>query len=350
MRQLSCCIIILFLFFGTSWAQNGENPFELQGRPLSPVVVDTLVPAAVTDLPSAAPPTETAVGNPLELQKPADETTTTEQITPNEENPTETNEASDIVKGNPFELQGEYTNPNSIQEDTVPTPTKKGSKSKATKSADNNFLFGIVAFMLILLTLLVTLYRSLLQKIYRAFLNDNFLAMIHREEGSIVSIPYLILYFMFFVNGGIFVFLLLRFYGQLDENLFKTLCQCIFGLMGVFFLKHLSLKVMANVFPVAKEIKQYSFMIIIFSIILGITLVPVNIMVAYLPAAASHWIIYLTFLVILLIYLFRALRGIFLSSKYITFYKFHFFMYLCTVEIAPVLILVKFGLILAGIQ
>ena len=349
MRQLSCCIIILCLFLGTSLAQNGENPFELQGRPLSPTVVDTLVPTTGTNLPSADAPTETAVDNPLELQKPTEEASATEPITPNEENTTAASEVTEIVKGNPFELQGESRNPNRKQ-DTVQTPTKEGSKTKATQSADNNFLFGIVAFMLILLTLLVTLYRSLLQKIYRAFLNDNFLAMIHREEGSIVSIPYLILYFMFFVNGGILIFLLLRFYGQLDENLFKTLCQCIFGLMGIFFLKHLSLKIMANVFPVAKEIKQYSFMIIIFSIILGITLVPINIMLAYLPAAAGQWIIYLTFLLILLIYLFRALRAIFLSSKYITFYKFHFFMYLCTVEIAPVLILVKFGLILAGIQ
>ena len=292
MRQLGCCIIVIILFLGTNFAQNGENPFELQGREKNASV-------------------------------PAKENSSSE------------------VSDNPFELhQNRFRNKKQI------SGKKTKIKQKASLKSDNNFLFGIIAFMVILLTFLVSLYRSLIQKIYRAFLNDNFLKMIHREQGSIVSFPYLLLYLMFFLNGGIFIFLLLRFYGQLNANLFQILSQCIAGLIIIFLLKHLVLKVIANIFPVAKEIKQYSFMIIIFSIIIGFLLVPINVMLAYLPTVAIEWVIYLSFVLIVLIYLFRSLRGIFLSSKYVSLYKFHFFMYLCTVEIAPVLILIK----LAGIR
>lgn len=336
MRQLYCCIIIFLLSATTSLAQEGKNPFELQGRS-----------QATTE--QKATPRENVTDNPLELQGATKEAATDTNTLQTSPTPAKPDAAVPHRTGNPFELRGDA--PTTQQKkSTNTTVTRKQSSNKASVSADNNFIFGINAFMLILLTLLITLYRSLVQKIYRAFLNDNFLAMIHREEGGIVSIPYLLLYFLFFISGGTFLFLLLRYYGQLDDQLFKSWGQCIGVLSGVFFVKHLCLKIMANVFPVAKEIKQYSFMIIIFSIILGIILVPINIMLAYLPAQAVQWVIYLAFTLVLLIYLFRALRGIFLSSKYITFYKFHFFMYLCTVEIAPVLILVKFGLILAGIQ
>ena len=300
MRRLCCSIFILLLFLGTAIAQNGENPFELQGR------------------------------NTTRNSLPTD-SSATNVVSP--------------ISDNPFELRRNTQNKKKSY-----TAPSNSTKRKASTSADNNFRFGIIAFMIILLTLLVTLYRTLLQKIYRAFLNDNFLKMIHREEGSIISIPYLLLYLLFFINGGIFIFLLLRHYGQLSPALLQTLGQCILGLMAIFFLKHLVLKIIANVFPVTKEIKQYSFMIIIFSIILGLILAPINVMLAYLPEMATKSIIYLGFALIILIYAFRSLRSIFLCSKYITFYKFHFFMYLCTVEIAPVLILVKFGLTLAGIQ
>ena len=55
-------------------------------------------------------------------------------------------------------------------------------------------------------------------------------------------------------------------------------------------------------------------------------------------------------LIIFGITVFCILRGLFLASKYLSFHKFHFFMYLCTVEIAPVLVVVKLLLLKAGIH
>ena len=75
-----------------------------------------------------------------------------------------------------------------------------------------------------------------------------------------------------------------------------------------------------------------------------------SIFIAFAPSNLKLILIYLAFILIIGIYSFRVLRSLFLASKYISLHKFHFFMYLCTIEIAPVLILAKIIMLLTGIQ
>ena len=107
---------------------------------------------------------------------------------------------------------------------------------------------------------------------------------------------------------------------------------------------------MEIIFPVDKEIKQYSFSLVIFSSILGLALVPFNIIVAFASDSLAQTALYGGLLTIFGITVFCILRGLFLGSKYLSFHKFHFFMYLCTVEIAPAVIVVKLLLLKAGIH
>src|SRR5690606_10647559 len=103
----------------------------------------------------------------------------------------------------------------------------------------------------------------------------------------------------------------------------------------------LLLKTIEIIFPVQKEIKLYSFSLVIFSSILGLALVPFNIVVAFASENFVEMALYGGLVLILAITLFCILRGLFLASKYLALHKFHFFMYLCTVEIAPVVIVIK---------
>jgi hypothetical protein len=47
-------------------------------------------------------------------------------------------------------------------------------------------------------------------------------------------------------------------------------------------------------------------------------------------------------ILIILFYISRQLRGLFIAMPYIFSYKFHFLLYLCTIEIAPLAVLYKF--------
>jgi hypothetical protein len=200
------------------------------------------------------------------------------------------------------------------------------------------FVFSVTLFSLILLTFIFSLLRGILLRVYRGILNENILNQIFRDKESIGPFPYWTLYLLFFINGGFFLFLLSHQFNQMpwiSDPYYLQLLKCIGVVTGLLLLKHLVLSIIAYVFPVEKEMRLYNFMILAFNIILGIALVPINLMAAYSPEKATHTII------IVLFYLFRHLRGVMIANNYLVFHKFHFLLYICTVEIAPVMVLLK---------
>jgi len=273
--------------------------------------------------------------------------------------------ALSAVSQNPFELEhrleeGEVEmktqlNPvNPFEKETPsslvkPAPAKKEAAKPATRQStekikpapSSRFKFWVIIISLVLLTLLFVLYNSLVSKAYRGFLNENFLKMIHRTEGRIVSIPYLLLYVLYFISGATFIYLLSEHFGWIVfKEPLKQFMLCFVGLGLVFLVKHLTLMILSVVFPFSKAVRQYSFTIVIFNIILGICLLPFNLFIAFTAPALAQGLIYLVLFLILIFYIFRSFRGLLIATSYLSVHKFHFFMYLCAVEIAPVLLLV----------
>lgn len=205
--------------------------------------------------------------------------------------------------------------------------------------------FFFVAFMgmLVLLTICFTLFRNSFVKAWRAFLNDNMLTQIHREQSTIANLPYILMNIFFFINLALFIQLAAQIFGFQITNKgnWTTFFLLTFGVTGIFVLKHLLIKLIGAIFPVSKAMHLYAFTITIFCAILGLFLIPFNAFVAYAPENLMISLFWVTVSVIILTYLFRTLRGLFIGGRYIASYQFHFLLYICTVEVAPVLILIR---------
>ncbi|MEZ5040963.1 MAG: DUF4271 domain-containing protein [Saprospiraceae bacterium] len=205
-----------------------------------------------------------------------------------------------------------------------------------------SFLLGVILFGLVLMTVLVTSLRPFLVKCYRAVLNENMLNQIYRERETGLFVPYFILYLMFFVNAGIFLFLLLKYHHITFTNYpILLLTGCVLLISLLFFLKHLLLAVVGGIFPVTKETSIYSFTIMVYCIMLGLVLAPVNLMIAYAPDELANILILGSLFFIVSLYVIRGFRGLLLANDYLRFNIFHFLLYICTVEIVPVLVLYK---------
>jgi hypothetical protein len=210
------------------------------------------------------------------------------------------------------------------------------------ESRYRRFLFTIVIQLFLFLTILFTLFRSVSGRIYRAFLNDNMLSQLHREQGSIVSAPYFLFYLFFFFNLGFFLFLLCwHFDVELAGRHWKSFLLLTGGAAALLGAKHLLLKLLEAALPVKRELRLYSFTIIIFSIVIGILLIPFNLLIAYGPQSAVPGVIALALGMIGLVFAFRFIRGLFIASRILGYHLFHFLLYICTVEIAPALIVAK---------
>lgn len=287
--------------------------------------------------------------NPFELQHRADQRAKVIGADSNLiEEPTKVDEAAD----NPFSIirTPEKVKPTVVKPSVATNPKKEVTKTTTTPD-DKNFRFLLTLAMLIFLAVSLSIYRSQMIRAYQAFTNENVLRMLHREKGTVAYVPYYILYILFLFNLGVYIYLLLRYYNLAPAISNATLLMMTTGgVASLFFLKHLVIKFLGWVFPIQKEASIYSMTITIFGVILSIVLFVANVTIAYAPPQIIPSIIYFSFIIIGIVYFFRSIRGLSIASKFLNHNKFHFFIYLCAVEIAPVLILWKIATSGAGIQ
>lgn len=303
---------LLFLLFWSSQlvGQSGTNPFEIQHR---------------------ADKKAKVIGSDSDII----------------EEPTETNAESE----NPFNVIRIPTKAKSPAAKPKLETSPNIKTTEVTASDDKNFRFSFTLAMSILLTLSLSVYRTQLTRAYHAFTNENVLRMLHREKGTVAYFPYYVLYTLFLFNVGIYLYLLLRHYNLTPGISNSSLLLMTTGVAtGLFFLKHLVINFLGWVFPIQKEASIYSMTITVFGIILSIILFVANIIIAYAPPHLIPIVIYLSFIIIGIVYFFRSIRGLSIASKFLNYNKFHFFIYLCAVELAPLMILWKLATSGAVIQ
>lgn len=295
MRLITKYLILFLVLSGNNllFSQNGANPFELKHR---------------------------------------QETTAAEE-----------EKAADIelIKtDNPFDIAEQPI----VKANRPKSPPKKEPTKELSETA-NNYLFWVFFTLLAFFTTILGLSRKKLEQSYRAFFNDNYCRQLHRANQGRFSLGYLLLYILFFFNLGLFIFLLVNNYGEQLSQSLSTLSLICLGVGVAFAGKHLLLFFIEKVFPFNKEIKLYSFTIMIFSIVLGIILLPINVFAAFAPEDLKNIVIIGGLGAILATYLFRSLRGISIGSRHIMLHTFHFLLYLCAVEILPLVVLLKFVLL-----
>jgi len=286
----SCMLIMLLPFSG----RGQENPFELAPRLERPVSEDSIAEEAAQTV--------------------------------------------EEESGNPFDLR--YTPPPARREATRPALEETAERAPTRFRRIKLF---IILGILVLLSFLITVLRSLVNKSFQAFVNDNVMNQLYRDQEGRGLSPFLALYGLFFLNAGVFLFFLLQYYDiNTNLNYLPLLLGCVALITGVFVFKHALLRFLSYTFPIEKEISRYQFTIIVFGIVTGLFLVPVNVFMAYASEELLPGIIWMAYIVFAVIYLFRYLRSLIIANKFIRFHFFHFFLYFCTVEIAPALFLLKF--------
>lgn len=316
--KYQCLLIGLLFGYLVSFSQTNPNPFEI------------LSPALLGD-------TSTVVSK-LE---------TSETVTPDLEISPPT---LVVDSSNPFELLTNSIPVIKEQADIIPAPaTAAIFKPTPKKTLNSGPLFGTILGLSVLLAFLFAAFRSSFTKAYQNIINANILKQSYREMSTVGQMPLNLWYLFSWISVGVFVFLIMQHYDiRFSEGYFANLFSSIGIVSGLFLLKHLVLWFIASIFPVRKEVQLYNFLIIIFGVALGVLLVPVNIAIAYLPSDLIRYAVYISLGLVGIFYLLRAFRALLVSNRLLSFHRFHFLLYICAIEIAPFIVLLKFSLLYAG--
>jgi Domain of unknown function (DUF4271) len=229
----------------------------------------------------------------------------------------------------------------------IETPKKVELKKAFTskKEYSQNFNFWVLLSLLIFLAIALKSGRPIIKKSYNGIVNNNSLKNLLHDVGGFGNTEYLMFNIFYWSNLALFLFQILNYKSiTIHSSQFISFLICCGITFGVYILKQLIIIGLGYLYPLTKEMQNYHFIIIISGVLMGLVILPVNIIVAFTSGETKEIFIYLGVIIIVLFYLLRYIKAFTLNAKTILTYFFHFILYLCTVEIAPLLVLIRFAL------
>ncbi|MDQ3142240.1 MAG: DUF4271 domain-containing protein [Bacteroidota bacterium] len=203
-----------------------------------------------------------------------------------------------------------------------------------------NILFWMLLFITFLLAIALNLNRDITTRLVRSVFNLNFFSLMNRDNKDENKFIYSMLYGLYFIGLSIFIYLfILHFKGKLHP---VTLIILSASICLVYAIRHLSLKILGFVYGIEKETNRLIFSVVLFGCILAIILVPLDFIISFVRPELARTLLIITSVFIGIFYLFRIGRDSLLTFNTWRNSIFHFLLYLCTCEIAPLTLLYVF--------
>jgi len=241
---------------------------------------------------------------------------------------------ADTRTDNPFELTREAASPASAPA-TSPLSAPKRERSRLP-------LFLILLGLLVYFALMMNYYRWELQVSLQALVQDGTFTQLFREREARSNVPFRLYYIFFLLNAGLFTLQGLKLSGHdLKGPIFLWFAGFFVLYFALYFAKRTILRLLRILFPGKRGINLYHFTIILFGTTMGLILFPANLLLPFLPENAQWGLLIVAGAATLVPVILRLLRSLVIVGQFFLGHKFHFLLYICTVEIAPVLVVLK---------
>ena len=214
-----------------------------------------------------------------------------------------------------------------------------------------DWLLGLILFCLVLIAWLKLFYNKFLNQTMQSLLNFQLSAKLFRDQNMFSRRVAIALNLNFVLTGGAFIYLIFEYFqihpfDYTDHVSFLFYSGIVAGLLFLrFFVSH----TVGYVFQKQIEFQEYQHQILLIYKNLGIYLIPLVFAIAYIHEDIRVYLIYLGILMLFTSFILRLFRGFKLLMKKDVLI-FYLILYLCTLEILPLLILYRFfsSLVLTG--
>ena len=231
-----------------------------------------------------------------------------------------------------------------FMDSTIKLDTRKYVNRNLIKirKTDNHWIIFIFLFIVLLYTIIRNVYDKTLTVIFQAYWNDRAIGQFTRDD-NFLKLRNTLLYFILFTSvyglllKYIFNYFNINFqYKELDEYL--VIC----AFTGIFYLsKFILMKISGFVFSIQKLISGYLSILSISNFVYSIIIIPFLLFYPFVPNQFQPYLLGLTLILFCFNTIYKYLRtGSFIINNF-QFPKFYLFLYLCTLELMPLLIIYK---------
>jgi hypothetical protein len=212
---------------------------------------------------------------------------------------------------------------------------------KLRKTPDQWMVFTFLTIVL-LYVIIKNVYNKTLGVIFQAYWNDRAINQFTRDD-NFFKLRNTLLYFLLFaiVYGILIKYVLNNFGMALNPNDFEEFLVITGAAMGFYLVKFILMKFAGYLFSIQKLMSGYLSIISISNFIYAIFIIPFLILYYYIPSDFKSLVYYF----ILILFCFNTVYKYLRTSTFILnnfqFPKFYLFLYLCSLEIMPLLIIYK---------
>ncbi len=162
-----------------------------------------------------------------------------------------------------------------------------------------------------------------------------------REQLLQNRLPAFLMNLLFIFSGSLLITLLAQYFKWITMTYWWLLLYAAVILAAIYIIKYLFINFTGWVFNARQSAGAYSFIVFIINKILGVVLLPMLVIIAFADENIKSVTITIMFCIIIFLFLYRYLFSLTTIRKNLDITAFHFFIYLCAVEILPLLIIYK---------
>lgn len=207
-----------------------------------------------------------------------------------------------------------------------------------------NWFFPIILLILAVFSALRIFYSKYFSQMLMAFVNNNLTNQIVRDENILVQRASVYLSIVFNLIAALFLYLISVYYGWELGGIGMGFSRFLFFAIivsSIYTLKFLILKISGWLFNLDREMATYIFNTFLINNILGIALLPFVCLMAYNQLLSNSWLIIICCVLAGIGFTYRLFRGVLVGLSTPSFSLLYLFLYLCTLEIAPLMILIR---------
>jgi Domain of unknown function (DUF4271) len=213
---------------------------------------------------------------------------------------------------------------------------------KKRKVTSPNTMFYLLAAVVFLMAVIKFFFNSYFTNLFKIFFNTSFRQTQLVDQLVQAKLPSLFFNVFFAISSGLYVYLLLQQYKLIAPGQqWIILGYCILTISIIYMIKYSTLKFTGWVTGYTNLTNPYIFIIFLISKIIGITLIPFTVLMAFSDAIIAKGSGLIALLIIGFLIALRFIRSYSLVQKQLKVSWFHFVLYIAGVEILPLLLIYK---------
>lgn len=211
---------------------------------------------------------------------------------------------------------------------------------KLHQHEDKDLLFYVLIALLILFSILKGLFSKYFSDLFRLFFRTTLKQRQIREQLVQTPLPSLLMNLFFVITAGLYCcFLLLHFEKIGSESFWVYWVYSMIALCTIYIVKFVGLKLLGWIFNYREAAESYTFIVFVVNKIIGFFLLPFLFFLAFVPEPGYSTALLISWIGLGCIFLYRFILTYSAIRNQVKFNIFHFFLYLCAFEIAPLLLI-----------